>query len=135
MNIIQKIKELNLPKDQYVVICSGIMDVLGIRKANDIDLAVTKSLHQKLRDTGEWEEFEEYGKIFLKKDVFEINGELNWEKYNTTTEEAIRTSLIIEGIPFLNLEETIKLKIASGREKDIRDVELIREYLKKKNEQ
>ena len=76
MNIIEKIKELNLPKDQYVVIGSGVMDILGIRRANDIDLSVTKELHQKLRETGKWEEYENYGKIFLKKDVFEINGEL-----------------------------------------------------------
>lgn len=133
MDIIQKIKELNLPKNQYVVIGSGILDILGIRKANDIDLSVTKSLHQKLRDTGEWEEFERYGKIFLKKDVFEVNGELNWDKYETTTEEAVKTSLVVDDVPFLNLEETIKFKTASGRKKDLKDIELIKKYYEKSN--
>jgi hypothetical protein len=130
MNIIGKIKELNLPKDQYVVIGSGVMDILGIRRANDIDLSVTKELHQKLRETGEWEEYENYGKIFLKKDVFEINGELNWDKYKTTTEEVIKTAFLIDGIPFMNIEELIKFKMASGREKDFKDIELIKEYIK-----
>lgn len=130
MDIIQKIKELNLPKGQYVVIGSGVMDILGIRRANDIDLSVTKELHQKLRKTGEWEEFENYGKIFLKKDVFEINGELNWDKYKTTTEEAIKTAFSIDGIPFMNIEELLKFKMASGREKDFKDIELIKEYIK-----
>ena len=130
MNIIEKIKELNLPKDQYVVIGSGVMDILGIRRANDIDLSVTKELHQKLRETGKWEEYENYGKIFLKKDVFEINGELNWDKYKTTTEEAIKTAFLIDGIPFMNIEELLKFKMASGGEKDFKDVELIKEYKK-----
>ncbi len=128
MNIIEKIKELNLPKDQYVVIGSGVMDILGIRRANDIDLSVTKELHQKLRETGKWEEYENYGKIFLKKDVFEINGELNWDKYKTTTEEVIKTAFLIDGIPFMNTEELIKFKMAFGREKDFKDIELIKEY-------
>jgi sulfate permease, SulP family len=130
VDIIQKIKELNLPKGQYVVIGSGVMDILGIRRANDIDLSVTKELHQKLRKTGEWEEFENYGKIFLKKDVFEINGELNWDKYKTTTEEAIKTAFLIDGISFMNIEELLKFKMASGREKDFKDIELIKEYIK-----
>lgn len=130
MNIIEKIKELNLPKDQYVVIGSGVMDILGIRRANDIDLSVTKELHQKLRETGKWEEYENYGKIFLKKDVFEINGELSWDKYKTTTEEVIKTAFLIDGIPFMNTEELIKFKMAFGREKDFKDIELIKEYIK-----
>jgi hypothetical protein len=129
MNIIEKIKELNLPKDQYVVIGSGVMDILGIRRANDIDLSVTKELHQKLRETGKWEEYENYGKIFLKKDVFEINGELSWDKYKTTTEEVIKTAFLIDGIPFMNTEELIKFKMAFGREKDFKDIELIKEYI------
>jgi hypothetical protein len=130
VNIIQKIKKLNLPPDKYVVVSSGIMDVLGIRKAGDIDIAVTSDLHQKLRETGKWNEEQKYGKIYLKKDVFEIIPQLNWDKYNITTEEAIKSALIIEGIPFMNLDELIKFKTALGREKDFKDIELIKDYLK-----
>lgn len=58
MNILQKIKELNLPSDQYVIIGSGTMDVLGIREAQDIDISVTKELFNKIKESGEWEEYE-----------------------------------------------------------------------------
>lgn len=135
MNIIQKIKELNFPSNQYLVVGSGILDILdilGIRSAVDIDISVTKDLHEELRKSGEWKEEEKYGKIFLKKGIFEINPELCWEKYKTTTEEAITSALIIEGIPFMNLNELIKFKHALGREKDIKDIELINIYLKEK---
>ncbi|ETB64164.1 TPA: hypothetical protein DIC38_00400 [Candidatus Nomurabacteria bacterium] len=134
MNIIKKIKELNLPKDQYIVVGSGILDMLGIRKSNDIDIAVTKDLFDKMRKTDEWEEVEKYNKIFLKKEGFDIIPQLDWENYTTTTEEAISSALIIEGIPFMNLNELIKFKTALGREKDFKDIELIKEYSTKKLE-
>jgi len=132
MNIIKKIKELNFPPNQYVVVGSGILDVLGIREASDIDIAVTNDLHQKLRETGEWKEYERYDRIrvFLKKDVYEIIPQLDWESYNTTTEEAISSAVIVEDIPFMNLDELIKFKTALGREKDFKDIKLIKNYQK-----
>ena len=90
-------------------------------------------MHQKLRETGEWQEEEKYGKIFLKKDVFEINPELSWEEYDTTIEKAISSALVIDGINFMNLEELYKFKKALGRDKDLRDIILIKNYLKIKD--
>ncbi len=128
MNIIEKIKELNFPKEHYVVIGSGTMDVLGIRKAQDIDISTSEELFEVLKNSGDWEEYEKYGRPFLKKDVFEINNQLNWDKYNTVLEEANKTALFIDGIPFLSLDELVKFKTASGREKDIQDIKLIKEF-------
>ncbi len=130
LSIIDKVKTLNLPIGEYVVAGAGILEALNIRETNDIDLAVTPYLHKKLRETGEWDEEERYGKIFLKKDDIEIIPQLDWEEYNTTTEEAIQTATIIDGIPFMNLDELCKFKNALGREKDFKDIELIREYQK-----
>lgn len=128
-SIIEKIKVLNLPPDQYVVIGSGTMAALGIREASDIDMSVLPELHKKLRESGEWEEDVRYGKVFLKKDDFEINPGLSWEGYNTSTAEAIKSALIIDGVPFLNLDELKKFKRALGRDKDFADIRLIDDYL------
>jgi hypothetical protein len=128
MNIINKLKELNLPNGEYVVTGAGIMEALGIRDSNDIDIAVTKDLFDELQSTGEWQEVEMYGKIFLKKEGVDVIPTLNWDKYPTTTEEAIASAVIIEGFPFMNLDELCKFKTALGREKDLRDIELIRKY-------
>ena len=58
MNVIAEVKKLRLPFGQYVVIGSGIMAQLGLREANDVDIAVTPDLHVKLRidvdGGGEW---------------------------------------------------------------------------------
>ena len=49
MDVIAEVKKLGLPLGQYVVIGSGIMAQLGLREANDVDIAVTPDLYAKLR--------------------------------------------------------------------------------------
>ena len=105
LSILDKVKALNLPLGEYVVAGAGILEALNIRETNDIDLAVTKDLHRRLRESGEQEEEERYGKIFLKKEKIDVIPQLDWEEYSTTTEEAIQTATIIDGIPFMNLNE------------------------------
>lgn len=131
-NIFEKVKELNLPFGKYVIVGSGILDALNIRSASDIDIAVTKDLHEELRKDGTWREEELYGKIFLQKDIFTIISKLDWEAYKTTTEEAINSAKIINDVPFLNLEELLKFKKALNREKDIKDIKLLEEMLNNK---
>jgi hypothetical protein len=60
----------------------------------------------------------------------DIIKQLDWEDYPTTVEEAIKSADIIQGFPFLNISETIKFKTALGREKDFRDIEMLKDYLK-----
>jgi hypothetical protein len=126
--IVEKVRALNLPPGQYVVIGSGIMDALGIRAARDIDVAVLPELHAALRATGEWEEEVRYDKVFLKKDEIDLNPQLNWPGYETTTAEAVASATVIDGVPFMNLEELKKFKRALGREKDLADIALIEAY-------
>jgi hypothetical protein len=133
MNIIEKAKALNFPAGKYVIVGSGPLDALGIRPANDMDIAVLPELHTRLRETGEWNEDVRYGRVFLQQEGIEIIPELSWPEYPTTTEEAIRSATIIEGIPFMNLSELKKFKQALGREKDFADIALIDEYLKEHN--
>lgn len=127
--IIKTIRALNFPLGQYVVIGSGILTALGIRSAQDIDISVLPELYKKLREGGEWGEEKRWDKIFLKKDNIEINPQLSWPDYQTTTEEAVKSASIIDSIPFLNLQELKKFKKALGRDKDIEDIKLIDKYL------
>jgi hypothetical protein len=130
MNIINKIKDLNLPFGKYVIIGSGILDALNIRNAVDIDIAVLPDLFSQLQKTGEWNEEVRYNQTFLTKNHIEIAPKLSWDKYHTTTEEAIASATIIQGIPFMNLEELCKFKQALGRKKDMKDIELIKRFLR-----
>lgn len=128
MGIVERVKELNLPLGKYVVVGSGTLEALGMRSANDIDIAVVPELYRQLRATGEWEEEERYCKIFLKRDGIDIIPQLSWADYPTSTEEAIASAFIIDGIPFMNLDELKRFKKALGREKDKADIALIENY-------
>ena len=129
MTITERVRELDLPFGKYVIIGSGIMDALGIRTAGDVDIAILPELHKELLASGEWEQEEKYGHIHLKREGVEITPDLPWEAYATTTQEAIDSATVIDGIPFMNLEELKKFKKALGREKDYRDIDLIDTYI------
>ncbi len=133
MNIIERVKKLNFPFGEYVIIGGGILDVLGIRSTNDVDAAVTSKLFKELQATGEWEEEMKHNKTFLKKDDIDINPDISWSEYPTTNEEAIASATVIDGVPFINLEELKRFKTASGREKDLADLILIEKYQRNKS--
>src|SRR5256885_1951788 len=131
MNIFERVEKLNLPFGEYVVIGAGILEALGMRETRDVDVIVRPTLFKKLRESKIYKEEIRWGKLFLFADDIDIGTKLDWENYSTTIEEAIKTATIINGVPFLNLQETIKFKKAMGREKDFRDIKLIEQYLEK----
>ncbi len=119
MNIFERVKSLDLPFGQYVIVGSGIMEALGMRKANDIDISVTEELFKKLKDiASEW-----------RKEGVDIKTKLLDGDYPISTEELVGSATVIEGLPFMNLDELIKFKQATAREKDFKDIELIEQYL------
>ena len=52
MEIISRIKSLNLPLGKYIVFGSAVMEVHGIRKAKDIDVIVDKDVYEELKRSG-----------------------------------------------------------------------------------
>lgn len=132
MDIVAKVKELDLPYGQYVVFGSGPLAVHGIRETRDVDLFVTTELYSQLKDQG-WEEKEwELGGTYLSKDIYEVDDSWSYGNYNPKPEEIIAIAEIHKGVPFAPLTEVLKWKQAFGRPKDLEDIELIQAYQKKK---
>jgi 8-oxo-dGTP pyrophosphatase MutT (NUDIX family) len=127
-DIFSRVKALDLPSGEYVVVSSGTLEALGIRPARDLDIAVTSKLFEALRKHGDWQEEERYGKLFLSRPNVDIIPQLSWGAYPTTTEGAITSALMIDGVAFMNLNELKRFKRALGREKDFKDIELIETY-------
>ena len=134
MNLIKNVKSLNLPLGQYIIAGSGALEALGLREAQDIDVAVIPNLYKKLRESGEWKEETHYGKVFLFKEGVTVFPTLDWEDFPVTAEEAIAAALMIEGVPFLNLKHLRQFKKALGREKDFKDIELIDEHERRRTQ-
>lgn len=126
--LFERIKELHLDADSYIVIGSGIMGALNLRPVRDVDLVIAPHIKNQFEEDERWQREEKWDKTFYSFDVYDIATGLNWKEYPTTFEEAHRSALIIEEIPFLNIKETIRFKKALGREKDIKDIELLEKY-------
>ena len=135
--IVKTMQALNLPSDQYAVFGSGLMDVLGLKKANDIDLLVTKKLFDRLEQKPEWKRFiYSDGYPGLKHTVYNL--ELFYESKmpfcsQADTEKKIGQAIAIDGVKFVQLSDILAWKKAFGREKDLRDVALIEYYLHDSN--
>lgn len=133
MDIIAEVKKLDLPANEYVVFSGGTLHVLGIRDTNDIDLFVTTGLFEDLMKDGSWSLVENFNRRFLKKGIVEIADTLP-ESFPKSHREIVDGAMFVEGIPFMSLEDVLLFKksINPPREKDLRDIELIENYLAQK---
>ncbi|MEK7642740.1 MAG: YdcF family protein [Patescibacteria group bacterium] len=131
--IISKVKELNLPKGEYVVFGSAPMAMAGIREAGDIDLLVSPEVFESLRKA-EWKQIEKsVNDKPLTYDCFEAHDNWDFTLYKPTLKDLLKTATWIEDTPFASLEEVHKWKLASGRPKDLTDIELIEKFYKKRD--
>ena len=131
-DVISEVKKYHLPLGKYSVVGGAALAVRGIRGYDDIDLIVTSDLYEQLKNDG-WEEKEKFpGYFHLYKDNAEAaQNFLHIAGCTLNPEEVIKDSDIIEGIPFMSLDDLVRLKLALGRAKDLKDIELIKSYLGK----
>lgn len=125
MNFIQRVKELNFPLDQFVVIGSGLLDVRGLRTADDIDLVVSSALYEILKQTGDYQESTMHDESYLFSDKLEI-----WQTWGPEYDyQTIRSSgVTIDGVSFINPDLLIIKKRELGRDKDFTDIKLLEKY-------
>lgn len=133
MDIISRAKSLNLPLGEYCVFGSGVLEIHGIRKANDVDLLVTDSLYKKLKKEG-WKRKWFFWRTLWARSI--TNGQNEaftnlhwWRTYRPSTRELIARAEIHEGVPFLRLEDLLEFQRYLPREKDKRGVKMMEDYL------
>lgn len=124
MDIMQRVVEFDLPKDSYIVVGSGILGALGIRKAGDIDLIVSQEVYDRLEGQNGWS----YGKwsdqTVLQQDVFDIG--TDW--YGESVHDLLQRAEYINDIPYMNLDDVYAWKKSRGQAKDVADLRLIDTY-------
>ena len=127
-----KVKALNLPLDQIIVIGSGILNQLGIRPASDIDLAASSDLMKKLsEESGDWLKKFGYNQrfYFVKDDgSAEVWDGWDFDGQAVSYDDLLDYAVEYDGVRFVDLGFLRKWKSWRGREKDVRDVELIDEW-------
>jgi hypothetical protein len=129
---LKRIREMNLPIGKYAIFGSGPIAIRNLRDSRDIDLIVTKDIFKEYLNKSGWKviKFKRDSRHveMLEKEDIELYSK--WGPGNWDTMKLIEGAEIIKGLPFVNVKDFIRWKKISGREKDMKDVELIRRYLK-----
>ncbi len=131
--LLNELDSLNLPEDKYAITSSGPLAVRELRTANDLDLVVTPDL---------WEELSQ--KYIVRKEKFASIQIGNIQVLGLGShfiradlepaEKQIANADIIDGKRYVKLETVSKFKSILGREKDLRDIELIDNFLSRDKE-
>ena len=122
IGIIKKLNEFPYSRDDYWVITGSAMVLYGIREqTHDIDMGCTSAMADKLEADGFSSKLTESGnRCFKYGDDIEIFE--NW----------IRGSIdYVESIPVISIEGLIEMKQELGREKDLKDIALIKTFMGK----
>jgi hypothetical protein len=137
MDVLAEVRQLKLPLGEYIVLGSGILGVLGIREINDIDLLVTEKIFNQLRASEGWVfdvvqiEGRSRERLSCEGKKFEVYKDFWYGGNEIDSKELISSAEVIHGIAFLTLEKLKEIKQVLNRDKDIKDISLIDEYLKK----
>ena len=119
--IIEKLKQYNFDKSNYIVISGAAMVLLGIKdKTSDIDIAVTQDYNDYLVDNYNvtFDRINEYN-----EPVYFIDNIINFAvTYYSNKKE------YVEDIPVQNVNDILRLKKRLNREKDKKDIEKLEEY-------
>ncbi len=121
--IIEKLNAFPYAREDYWIITGGAMVLYGIREqTNDIDLGCSTRMADALERDGFFDKYTESGRRhFRYGEDIEISE--NWLYDSVTT---------VEGFPVITIRGLIDMKRELGREKDMRDIRLINEYMSRK---
>lgn len=122
-DIIKILKNMELPLNEYWITAGAGLVIHGVKETtNDIDLGCTTHLVELFLKKG--------CKYIVEKDntrIVQINDTIeileNW---------FVDEIVIIDGLPVGSLESIKKQKAQLGREKDIKDIKIIDDYIKNK---
>lgn len=120
-NIIKIMKDLDLPLNEYWITSGAALVIHGVKETTtDIDLGCGSNLWEYLLQKGyEFRVEEDSSKIMAINDSVEIIKDWFVDEIE-----------FIDGLPIGSLESIKKQKSKLGREKDIKDIKMIDEFIK-----
>ena len=124
-DVITELSRLGLPPGQYVVVGGAALAVRGIRETDDIDLVVTTELFERLARSGWAQETRPNDKPGLHKGSVEAYLDVDGQGFKRSFLWLLSHAEILRGHAFVDLETLAGFKSSYGREKDLRDLDLI----------
>ena len=120
--IIERFRSLGFSTDECWAQTGAAMVMYGMReRTHDIDMGCTSALAERVAASGvPYKTFDDGRKMFLIGDDVELSE--NWQGGTVT---------VIDGVPVVSPEDIIRCKETLNREKDHRDIAIIREWISK----
>lgn len=157
MNIAKIVKKLAFPQSEYIIIGGAALALRGIKETSDIDILVSKSLLEKLKEENEKLKDEDKYWVYHPRIIASEEAGLIHKSENTklgidtetganneytvvelypsiacdtvTFTELKNNQEMIDDIPVAHLTDIIKIKEFYNRDKDKKDIEVARRYL------
>ena len=123
------LRSYSLNPSNSIVIGSGILNALGIRKSNDIDITVKQKTYARLSELPEFEIKNNCESEMLTTDILEISTNLPTPKHTYSFKELFDNSIVIDQVRYLKLEFLLIIKKQWNRDKDKKDIRLIEKYI------
>ena len=124
-DILECLNKYNFNKDEYIILSGAALVLYGVKdKTSDIDITTTKNLYNNL--------LENYNCVLEKHidknnlDVFYIDNIIN---FSTNYFDEIEYQKFL-GYNVQTLQSIIELKTKLNRDKDKKDIKLIKKYIK-----
>ena len=119
--IMQRLRNLGLPKTEYWLVAGGAMVLYGIKpETRDIDLGCTEKLADRLEEEGyPTERTADGSRRFAIGSEVEIFEEWLFDRVEH-----------VDGFPVISLAGLLMMKQSLGREKDRDDIASIKRFLK-----
>jgi len=128
-------KKYNFPISEYAIVSGGPLAIRGIKKTSDVDVAVSDKLWEELKLKYPIKHVGGFNAEVISIDddtdiiSFRNSGDEGLNG-NPTNNEQISNAEVIDGLSFQSLRDCLWFKKHSDREKDKRDIELAKKYLK-----
>lgn len=125
--LLNRLRDLNLPDGKYIVFGSGAMMIRGLKDGHDLDVFVSKDLYEEYKNKEGWKIKPCNSDFYLSNNGVEL-----WETWRPggwDFDELVKKAEYIDGIPFVPLEITKEWKLLNGRDKDLEHVKIIDEFL------
>ncbi len=135
-NLKDELTTLGLSKDNSVIIGSGILNALTIRKSGDVDVLVSKEDYDRLANNNRFTLSENHGRPVLLDETFEICTVWKVLGKEYALADFLPGTVIIDDVRYISLDFLYKVKNSwlqdeDVRQKDIDDVKLIEKFLDK----
>ena len=121
-NIINRLEDLNFDKNGYWVLAGSAMVLHGVKpETQDIDMGCTKEFADELETEG-------YPTVVMPDGTRRITYAEDVEIFEDWIFDRV---VFVDEIPVISLEGLLEMKRSLEREKDLRDIQMIEEFLGK----